>query len=221
MTAPTVRVVPVRTPYLHPSQRNLKADQIGPSSHKNQYNVGVLQSNWVEDRAALEDAPQRSTLDAVTVMKASFQPPGVNGRSDPIPSGEMDRPLLFGHGDFHQTRFLTMNELFYQDPFTTQGSLKTEVACKVEGYSNRSSYAETKRAQWRDAAAQGDSFQTTKNATIDASGDLAKMELSNSGFRSTASSKWGNSVRDLSADYHKTGLRQPVTYSRTPLVSRR
>ena len=41
-----------RAPYLHPSHREAKTDQIGTSSHQNGYGNGVLLGNWYEDRFA-------------------------------------------------------------------------------------------------------------------------------------------------------------------------
>lgn len=44
-----------KIPYLHPSLRNLKSEQVGLSSHKNVYQNGVLEGNWLEERMAMEN----------------------------------------------------------------------------------------------------------------------------------------------------------------------
>lgn len=35
---------------MHPTHRSMKGDNIGPSSHKNNYTCGVLLGNWLEER---------------------------------------------------------------------------------------------------------------------------------------------------------------------------
>eukprot|EP01063_Lacrimia_lanifica_P039516 TRINITY_DN8696_c0_g4_i1.p2 TRINITY_DN8696_c0_g4~~TRINITY_DN8696_c0_g4_i1.p2 ORF type:complete len:134 (+),score=59.62 TRINITY_DN8696_c0_g4_i1:91-492(+) len=87
-------------PYLHPSQRNLKSEQVGPSSHTNEYHVGVLQGNWVEERRAIVQNPVDTKLDSMTVSRASYQKPraGEVVKTKPVSQNETPRNLLFGHG---------------------------------------------------------------------------------------------------------------------------
>eukprot|EP01003_Olkasia_polycarbonata_P005846 NODE_581_length_798_cov_90.786382_g517_i0.p1 GENE.NODE_581_length_798_cov_90.786382_g517_i0~~NODE_581_length_798_cov_90.786382_g517_i0.p1 ORF type:complete len:229 (+),score=34.94 NODE_581_length_798_cov_90.786382_g517_i0:77-763(+) len=222
-----VKTIHVKTPYLHPSHRNLKSEQIGPSSHKNEYNVGVLQGDfWVEDRAAFDQKYTNVPLEATTIMKASFQNPGTHApvqKTTPIPQGEMDKQLMFGHGkDFHESSYITMNELMYADPGAMPEALKTDIVVKVQGGSLRRRFADAKKSQWQIENTEADRFVTSKKATIDATADqvtqaTTQRELQNG---KAPTQKWGSAVKSLSSDHHKTGLRGGVTLTRSPLVQR-
>eukprot|EP00997_Jenningsia_sp_PLL12_P006734 NODE_3304_length_789_cov_105.739189_g2761_i0.p1 GENE.NODE_3304_length_789_cov_105.739189_g2761_i0~~NODE_3304_length_789_cov_105.739189_g2761_i0.p1 ORF type:complete len:216 (-),score=23.33 NODE_3304_length_789_cov_105.739189_g2761_i0:79-726(-) len=210
------KVVPTKLPYLHPSQRNLKSDQIGPSGHKNEYNVGVLQANWVEDRASFEQRFVDPPLESTTICKASYQHPGRIRRVEPSPVGDMAKELLFGHGsDFHSKSYVTTNELFYADHQKMGDSLKTDSVLKSTSSCARSDQTMKKQRQWQEELTDTKRFETTKAATIDASG---KQAAANYSFKKQSAEKWGESVRELSMDHHKTGLRTPFVYHRSPLL---
>ena len=88
-----------RQPYLHPNQRNFSTEQVGPSTHQNSYNKGVLLGNWFEDRmppssVAAHEWPQ-------STAKGDFTKKMVRPRDMMVPP-DLGRQLLFdqqsGHG---------------------------------------------------------------------------------------------------------------------------
>eukprot|EP00659_Diplonema_papillatum_P012495 gene12495-19333_t len=168
-----------KAPYLHPSQRNLRTEQVGPSSHQNEYHVGVLQGNWVEDRVMFSQKgseAQNVKADCLTISRASYQKPakGMKYRSDAVSQSETDRHLIFGHGnDLLQTNYTTMNDLTYTDiskPGT--GTIKTETALQVQGNAQRSRLVEKKKSAWQtENDPEQDCFVTTKKHTHDWTGD--------------------------------------------------
>eukprot|EP01010_Urceolus_cornutus_P000023 NODE_1002_length_1176_cov_236.712511_g762_i0.p1 GENE.NODE_1002_length_1176_cov_236.712511_g762_i0~~NODE_1002_length_1176_cov_236.712511_g762_i0.p1 ORF type:complete len:217 (-),score=34.82 NODE_1002_length_1176_cov_236.712511_g762_i0:424-1074(-) len=215
--------MPSGLPYLHPSQRNLKSEQIGPSSHKNNFSIGVLDGNWVEDREAFTQTYVHAPSENTTVSRASYQHPGGKAgtkphRVDPITAGSLPRQLLFGHGnDFNQTSYCTMNELFYSNPNPDSGSqrVKTDVAVKMSAASGRKDMLEKKKAQWQeDAAGDMKQFETMNSQMIDATG---KQLQENYSFQKPTTNKWGTSVKELSSSHHRTGLRGEFALNRTPL----
>eukprot|EP00995_Heteronema_vittatum_P003977 NODE_1612_length_925_cov_232.100457_g475_i1.p1 GENE.NODE_1612_length_925_cov_232.100457_g475_i1~~NODE_1612_length_925_cov_232.100457_g475_i1.p1 ORF type:complete len:221 (-),score=68.16 NODE_1612_length_925_cov_232.100457_g475_i1:186-848(-) len=220
-----MKVVATRAPYLHPSQRNLKSDQIGPSSHKNEYTLGVLQGNWGEDRAALEQRVTKATLGATTISKASYQHPGALApikRAEPTQHPEMPRALMFGHGtDFHQTSFVTTNQCFFKGASTSpDGSMgDTAASALLAGPPPRTELAEKKRQQWQADGQVEDHYKSTKASTLDAT---AQASMNSSvGKPAAQTSKWGASVKELNSDYRKMALRGPIALNRTPLVRTR
>lgn len=209
------QVVPTKLPYLHPSQRNLKSEQIGPSSHKNEYTIGVLQGNWIEERAGFEQKFVDAPLESISVAKASYQNPAKLQQLAAATTSDLEKELIFGHGhDFHQTSFVTTNQLFYKDPNSGGDSLKTDTVMKMTGASAVNEKAMAKRQQWQ-AEAAPNHYETTKAATIDSTG--RSIQHSKVEFNKPATSKWGDCVKSLTNDHHRTGFRQPVALKRTPL----
>lgn len=131
MAAREVISVPTKTPYLHPSEKRLKSEQIGPSSHKNVYHAGVLTGNWIEERAGFGQIPVSVPLETTTINKLSFQHPGRSRRQEPTPHTDVERALLFGHGqDFHCQTFETTNELFFTHPEARTGPPRLSASMK-------------------------------------------------------------------------------------------
>eukprot|EP01059_Diplonema_ambulator_P020101 TRINITY_DN33793_c0_g1_i1.p1 TRINITY_DN33793_c0_g1~~TRINITY_DN33793_c0_g1_i1.p1 ORF type:complete len:178 (+),score=26.54 TRINITY_DN33793_c0_g1_i1:47-535(+) len=154
-----------RAPYLHPSQRNLKNDQVGPSSHQNEYHVGVLQGNWVEERVVYNQRPQNVKLDCLTVSRASYQNhgPGVE-KAVPVSQHETSRHLLFGHGtDLTQTDFSTTSSIAY-----------THTSCP-DTIPQSNSLLAKKRAQWVvENDPEQDHYKSTKKESHDATADYIR-----------------------------------------------
>eukprot|EP00755_Sulcionema_specki_P004722 Sspe_Gene.4618::Locus_1521_Transcript_1_1_Confidence_1.000_Length_838::g.4618::m.4618 len=205
-------------PYLHPSQRNLRKEQVGPSSHQNEYHVGVLHGNWVEDRAAIGQKPVKVKMDTTTIARASYQrpPAGVKCRQDPISQGETDRQILFGHGtDFHQTNYTTLNELTYTDLSKGDATIKSDVAFKVSGNTERKSLVDKKKAQWQDDNdPEKDAYVSTKKATHDASGEVIRREKP----PKATFLKPGEVSKFMNTDWKAADLRGGMDYRNTPLV---
>eukprot|EP01060_Flectonema_neradi_P029790 TRINITY_DN419_c4_g1_i1.p1 TRINITY_DN419_c4_g1~~TRINITY_DN419_c4_g1_i1.p1 ORF type:complete len:184 (+),score=27.43 TRINITY_DN419_c4_g1_i1:154-705(+) len=140
-----------KIPYLHPSQRNLRNEQVGPSNHQNEYHVGVLQDNWVEDRASFGQKQVKVKLDSLTVAQASYQKPpeGMNCKPSPYCQRETERHLLFGHGsDLHCTDYNTIHNMTYNS---------------TKDPSARNSLVAKKKAQWEsDNDPEADAYVTTR-----------------------------------------------------------
>jgi hypothetical protein len=83
-----------KVPYLHPTHRNLKTEQIGPSSHKNEYRTGVLVGNWLEERLPKID-PSPGPWPQPT-SRGEFGPKTTAPRHL-IRAPDAGRDLLFGH----------------------------------------------------------------------------------------------------------------------------
>ena len=83
-----------KVPYLHPTHRSLKTEQIGPSSHKNEYRTGVLVGNWLEERLPKVDpapAPMPKPTTASEFVTKSVAPRHL------VRAPDAGRDLLFGH----------------------------------------------------------------------------------------------------------------------------
>lgn len=92
--------MPERLPYLHPSQRNLRTEQIGPSSHKNEYRSGVLIGDHSEAKASQNLVKAQPKLQTRTINRNSYYPitkpePALFSRPQ-----EYQKELLFGHSGF-------------------------------------------------------------------------------------------------------------------------
>jgi len=201
-------------PYLHPSQRHAS-----PSSHKNEYHVGVLHGNWVEDRAAFGAHQAPPKFEAKSLAQDSFQraPPGATKRT-PIPQGETDRSLLFGHGtDFHQTNYSTLNELSYTDLSTGEPVVKTNAAVMAHGDSRRSVLAAKKREQWaEDNNPDKNHYATQQANTHGATADFI-AEHKPPAAQCLRKHPLTAGHNDVAA---KTGLRSTFEYKNTPLHKR-
>ena len=86
-------------PYLNPTQRNAKTEQIGTSGHANNYGNGCLLGNWYEDRFA----PKAGDVADVypmpkTTQQGDFVSKTVTGRPL-IRTADLGREMLFGRGD--------------------------------------------------------------------------------------------------------------------------
>eukprot|EP00667_Euglena_gracilis_P018119 EG_transcript_19214 len=212
------KVVPTKLPYIHPTQRSLKCEQIGPSSHKNEYSLGVLSGNWIEELASFEKKVVDMPLEGTSVMKASYQRPAATQQLRPVPPKELEKELLFGHGtDYNQKSFVTTNQLFYQDP-AAGTTVKTDAGLKLTGYRGVNSLALKKKAEW-EADMKQSTFETMKASTIDSTARTVQEEGYE--FVPHSATQWGDSMKCLSQDYHRSGLRQPVPLYRTPLVMKR
>mmetsp|Transcript_72408 Transcript_72408/g.84111 ORF Transcript_72408/g.84111 Transcript_72408/m.84111 type:complete len:237 (+) Transcript_72408:37-747(+) len=159
--------------YLHPSQRSLKTDQIGPSGHKNQYHVGVLEGNWFEDRGAF--GPQRNHLPAgnhfstATTHGVSYQQRESwrEARQAMVTSPEAPRELLFTHGAHPiQSQFSTA-ELSFRGG-DASSSLTYHDVINTTGVSPRRYRSDAKKAEAafglpadETAASGGDSCRVT------------------------------------------------------------
>ena len=192
--------------FLHPSQRPLKTEQIGPSSHKNEYHVGVLEGNWQEERHAFgrhAQGPQK--FDGRTVMRDSFPRRSEANYKAAVPptapgAAEAPRELLFGHGKGPVKSMLTVAELSYKRP---EDSMKTTKLAAIEGVSERRTLLEKKRAEW-DEGSEKKRYVTTKNASLDATADYVKEHPD---YTPGPSKSHGIFMRSLGAAMNKTGLR--------------
>lgn len=136
--------------FLHPSQRSLRTEQIGPSGHKNEYHVGVLEGNWQEERHTFGPQPAKnSPFTATSTQRTSFQCPSTSAIRDARPpeanSLEAPRQLLFGHGKEVQSSY-SIAELCYGNP-RVPPSLSSEQVLFKEGVSPRRSRSNSKRRE--------------------------------------------------------------------------
>lgn len=197
--------------YLHPSQRSYKTEQIGPSSHKNEYHVGVLEGNWFEERCAFGKAVERNVkFSGESTQQASFAPRteeeyrNAKG-SDSLSASDAPRALLFGHGLHEACCWMTMNELSYQDLSRTGEALKTKALISTEGVSARKDLTAKKEQEWKDSSVDG-RFVTTKNVMID---KTAENIMENQLYEPrNVSHRNGPFVQSLASPMHTTGLRE-------------
>eukprot|EP00756_Hemistasia_phaeocysticola_P020333 Hpha_TRINITY_DN15713_c1_g3::TRINITY_DN15713_c1_g3_i1::g.40963::m.40963 len=207
-----------KAPYLHPSQRNLASS--GPSSHKNEYHVGVLQGNWVEDRASFGAHQEPPKFDAKSLAQASFVRPTQQQlqKRQPIPQGETERALLFGHGnDFHQTNYTTLQELAYTDLSTGDPAVKTNAAFMATGDSRRTVLAAKKKDQWVEDNNPDKNHYATQHSTTH--GATAEFIAEHQPPAAQCQRK-----HPITAAHNtlaaRTGLRSPFEYKNTPLHKR-
>jgi hypothetical protein len=136
--------------FLHPSQRSLRTEQIGPSGHKNEYHVGVLEGNWQEERHTFGPQPAKnSPFTATTTQRSSYQaatPAELREARPPEAfSLEAPRQLLFGHGKQVKSG-LSIAELCYTNP-RNPPALKSDQVLAAEGTSPRRSRSNSKRRE--------------------------------------------------------------------------
>lgn len=211
--------------YLHPSQKGSKTEQIGPSSHRNEYHVGVLEGNWFEERFSFGSQPQRTfKFDAKSNMKDCFPPRTCDEYRSAKPNEasvqEAPRQLLFGHGSHSVTSLLTVSELCYKDLSQGGIALKTNDVINVQGISPRRSRSKQKRSENGRLAMDNSEgaariagkgserqFVTTKNVTTDATGEY--MLIHSDVFVRGQCKKRGEFVKSMSSPMRKTGLREP------------
>ena len=63
---------------------------------------------------------------------------------------DLEKELIFGHGhDFHQTSFVTTNQLFYTDHNQLGDSYKTDSVMKITGAVPKNDMSMQKRRQWQ------------------------------------------------------------------------
>lgn len=217
--------------FLHPSQRPLKTEQIGPSSHKNEYHVGVLHGNWAEERNAFgmrANGPVKFSGQPTT--KATYPPRSaadIRAAQTAMASSaasEAPRALLFGHGA-HQVHLVSTAETSYNTTAisptaastTSQPNSPTRTTTKLSSgpsaklpvilpaVSTRRDLSERKRAEW-DAEANS-VYVTTKNATFDATADAIATADPALVYPKHSSSHHGEFLHSLSATMHKSRLR--------------
>lgn len=140
--------------FLHPSQRSLKTEQIGPSGHKNQYHVATLEGNWFEERRGfgpqLQKNAENTSFSSTTTQRVSYVDFDEDARKGAklaeACSQEAPRELLFQHGGHGliQSQFST-TELSYRSGTETALSYKEIIS--TEGVSPRRSRSNAKKAE--------------------------------------------------------------------------
>ena len=198
-----------RRSYLSPQFRNLHTEQIGPSSHKNEFRNGVLVGNWFEDRlprapgASLTGSSDGTALPPLTTThQAQFYDKTRAVPSQPMQkTPDMGRSLLFGH--------------------SPSGAPVPESAHMPEKQVDR---FQSKRATWRretdpDLGGTTTSMTSTKREEMDRVGELVKRDrsvLEGTKVKSRA----GGFTGTFGSDGGTMGLRTPFAMSNTPLVRR-
>jgi hypothetical protein len=200
--------------FLHPSQRTLKTEQIGPSSHKNEYHVGVLHGNWAEERQAFgrqANGPQR--FEGRTTSKDTYPPrTGADFKSAQAPQMsllyEAPRQLLFGHGEA-KTHMLTTSELSYVNHAAGEAATPSTKLPDIAGVSKRRERSEKKQQERRAASgSSGDMYLTTKNVSLDATATAIAGSKPDEVYTKKSATHHGQFLRSLGSTMHRTGLRQ-------------
>ena len=177
------------TTFLNPKERVLHSEQIGLSSHINEYNNGTLCGNWTEERNALDfhenvkydPAYQSVQKTQPTLNSIMFAHPGsiksdAYKRAEPIPANEVGKDILFVHGnDKFETSYVSYNKLTVSDP---NKSIKTDIAFQnikslkpmIENDHAPNRLTDKKRLEWQmEKATERDPtsiYRTTYNAEI-------------------------------------------------------
>ena len=187
---------------LHPSQRTLKTEQIGPSSHKNEYHVGVLDGNWCEERHAFgrqAEGPQPFAGRAST--RETFRPHTHAEYVAAVPSShgtsEAPRTLLFGHGEPVHNLSTTAGASFVN---TIGGNNNTVKG----GEQPRTSLMEKKKQEWGSGMPHDGRYVTTKNVTVDASAEHAKQHFD---YQPVKAAHHGQFLKSLGSVMRQTNFR--------------
>jgi hypothetical protein len=200
--------------FLHPSQRTLKTEQIGPSSHKNEYHVGVLHGNWAEERQAFgrqASGPQK--FEGRSTTKDTYPPRvGADFKTAQAPQMsllyEAPRQLLFGHGE-SKTHMMTTSELSYVNHAAGEAATPTTKLPNIVGVSKRRELSDKKHQERRDASgASGSMYLTTKNVSLDATATTIQQARPEDVYVKHSASHHGDFLRSLGSSMHRTGLRQ-------------
>lgn len=137
-----------RSAYIHPTHRSLKTEQIGPSSHKNEFQKGVLVGNWYEDRIP---PPSHEELPfyAETTRDVEFGAKCTESRRMER-AADLPRELLFGH---------------------TSSTIRDKDAIPAKPLPVLKA-ADLKRQTWKnDLDPDKETFTTTKKSLVDSVGD--------------------------------------------------
>jgi hypothetical protein len=175
-----------KVPYLSPQFRNLRTEQIGPSSHKNEYNNGVLVSNWSEDRfKSTNGVEAKGAMASATSYQSDFAG-GSKGRRTMTRAPDLGCDLLFGH------------------------SATPAAAAAVSALPPKQvSAIQKKRDEWkRDVDPDAPTMVSTKKGLMDSVGDLVKRDKSVLASASTAKhAASGKFSHSFVGDHRQTGLR--------------
>eukprot|EP00672_Neobodo_designis_P027837 CAMPEP_0174827224 /NCGR_PEP_ID=MMETSP1114-20130205/560_1 /TAXON_ID=312471 /ORGANISM="Neobodo designis, Strain CCAP 1951/1" /LENGTH=199 /DNA_ID=CAMNT_0016060833 /DNA_START=70 /DNA_END=669 /DNA_ORIENTATION=+ len=197
-----------RRSYLSPQFRNLHTEQIGPSSHKNEYRNGVLNGNWAEDRIPKTGGTLGTNDGTALPPIGSTYTAQFADKSKAVPAQpmhktpDMGRSLLFGHNPS-------------RDP--------TSVPPGSEVPKKEVARFQEKRNAWRrdtDPDFGGSTtLTTTKRAEMDRVGDLVNRDrsvLASTKVATRASQFTGSFTNEMGA----MGLRTPFPMHNTPLARR-
>lgn len=192
-----------RRAYLSPQFRNLRTEQIGPSSHKNEFRSGVLVGNWAEERL-----PRQAGSMPGSVPDSTLPPIGTTygsqfaDKSKQVPTLTMGRvpdmggQLLFGHSATSKAD----KKLADQAPQT-----KT-----IDRF-------QAKRRQWQEENdPDAMNVTTTKKAEMDRVGEMVQRDPSVLTATHAKGSK-GGFVSTFVREHQNTGLRTPYPIQNTPL----
>ena len=197
-----------RRSYLSPQFRNLHTEQIGPSSHKNEFRNGVLVGNWAEDRLPKAGGtlggsdgttlpPLGSTYSAQFADKSRAVP------SQPMHKApDMGRALLFGHNPSRDG---------------------TAAPAGAEMPHKEVSRFQAKRSEWKRETdpdfGGGSTFTTTKRAEMDSVGELVNRDRSVLASTKVAT-RASNFTGSFGGETGSMGLRTAYPMHNTPLVRR-
>ena len=193
-----------RKSYLSPQFRNLRTEQIGPSSHKNEYRNGVLCGNWQEERYKGDNAHD-ATKHVPGALHTSYKkdfggdarvPEGAAGPAAMHRTPDLGRELLFGHSA----------KAARGEPPATGPVLKG--LPKLEA----------KKAQWKaDVNPDSAPMLSTKAALSDSVGKMVQRDASILKDSKVAS---GHSFSaSFVAEHSQVGLRTAFPLTLTPLAS--
>eukprot|EP00760_Papus_ankaliazontas_P022768 PhM_4_TR18988/c0_g1_i1/m.19583 len=183
-------------PYLHPSQRTLRTQQIGASSHKNSYHIGVLDGNWCEEQSNVlfprkDEKTFHGTTEVMACFKKPTNPDEVRGES--VPLQETQRELLFSHGaDTHSRHLSTTNEVL-----DCRNNIRVEHSYNANAQSTRRVLTAVKQQEWAESDVFDQQYVTTKNATLDTTAAAVQRDPKVLGSKEYARS--GAFVRSLGA----------------------
>ena len=190
-----------RKAYLSPQFRNLRTEQIGPSSHKNEYRNGVLNGNWQEERYKGE-VPEDTTRH---VLSSSYK--GDFGGSVKVPQG------AGGPAAMHRAPDLGRELLFGHSTKPARGEPAPVGAVKKNLPKLEAKKAEWKKAQDPDAAP----MESTKSALMDSVGKMVQRDKQI--LKESKVAGQHTFSTSFVAEHNATGLRTAFPMTLTPLAS--
>lgn len=210
---------------MDPRERVLRSNQIGHSNHRNVYNPGVLEANWVEDRHQSQHTEDISNGKQEYLSTSHY----FHDKKQCIPVSVVNRNLenkLPSAKEIEPNHFVSMNTMTYgagircEDTYNLYGtqlqhSPVEELVSAQKGI-NSTLYALGNSLK--------EGTNTCRNDKKDYLTTTYKETMSNVPQQpvvtSRSTKKWGEVTRDLDDQYRKMDLRGEYPLKLTPMIKK-
>jgi hypothetical protein len=216
-----------KIPYLHPTERTLRSAQIGLSGHVNAYNTGVLDGNYVEDRALYEQQAQSNNYEHTYLTSNQYFHDKKNAVTNLVSNKNTEAKHTHPRGS-EANHFVSMNTMTYG------AGIKPESTYNLHNTQLQHQKV-TETMFYPPAHDQSSTLKLSKqkiapNESQDIYNSVEKPHLTTTyrtmmtgdgeRVQSRPADQWGDATRSLNADYRKTDLRGDYPLKLTPMIKK-